>query len=69
MLQNIPEEHLNQVLHMDCPTIIFPYTRQIVSQASVDGGFKPLLLEPMNFMGMYQSKMQQQQEQQEHQTS
>ena len=69
LLQNIPEEHLNQVLHVDCPTIIFPYTRQIVSQVSVDGGFMPLLLEPMNFAGMYQSKMQEQQKQQEHQTS
>ena len=69
LLQNIPEEHLHQVLHVDCPTIIFPYTRQIVSQVSVDGGFMPLLLEPMNFAGMYQSKMQQQQKQQEHQTS
>ena len=59
LLQNIPEEYLQQVLHVDCPTIIFPYTRQIVSQASVDGGFMPFLMEPMNFAGMYQSKMQQ----------
>ena len=64
-LQNIPEEYLQQVLHVDCPTIIFPYTRQIVSQASVDGGFMPFLLEPMNFAGMYQSKMQKQQGQQQ----
>ena len=68
-LQNIPEEHIQQVLNVDCPTILFPYTRQIASQASVDGGFMPFLMEPVNFMGMYQNKMQQQQEQQEHQTS
>lgn len=65
LLQNIPDEYLQQVLHVDCPTIIFPYTRQIASQASVDGGFMPFLMEPMNFAGMYQSKMQQQQEKQE----
>jgi preprotein translocase subunit SecB len=64
LMQNIPEEYLQQVLHVDCPTIIFPYTRQIASQASVDGGFMPFLMEPMNFAGMYQSKMQQKQEQQ-----
>jgi len=63
LLQNIPDEYLQQVLHVDCPTIIFPYTRQIASQASVDGGFMPFLMEPMNFAGMYQSKMQQEQEQ------
>ena len=62
-LQNIPEEHLQQVLHVDCPTILFPYTRQIASQASVDGGFMPFLMEPMNFHGMYYQKMQQQQDQ------
>ena len=63
-MQNIPEEYLQQVLHVDCPTILFPYTRQIASQASVEGGFMPFLMEPMNFAGMYQSKMQQKKEQQ-----
>jgi len=63
-MQNIPEDHIQQVLYVDCPTILFPYTRQIASQASVDGGFMPFLMEPVNFMGMYQNKMQQQKEQQ-----
>jgi preprotein translocase subunit SecB len=62
LLQNIPEEHLQQVLHVDCPTILFPYTRQIASQASVDGSIMPFLMEPVNFMGMYQNKMKQQQD-------
>lgn len=71
IMQNIPQEHMQQVLYVDCPTVIFPYTRQIASQVSIDGGFPtPFLMEPINFMGMYQSKMQKQQdEQQEHQTS
>ncbi len=64
-LQNIPEEYLQQVLHVDCPTILFPYTRQIASQASIDGGFMPFLMEPINFAGMYQNKMKQQQEKQD----
>jgi len=63
LMQNIPEEYLQQVLHVDCPTIMFPYTRQIASQVSVDGGFMPFLMEPMNFAGMFQSKMQQQEQQ------
>ncbi len=64
LMQNIPEEYMQQVLHVDCPTIVFPYTRQIASQASVDGGFMPFLMEPMNFAAMFQGKMKQQQEQQ-----
>ncbi len=63
LMENIPEEHIEQVLHVDCPTILFPYTRQIVSQVSVDGGFMPFLMEPINFPALYQSKKQKEQEQ------
>ena len=60
LMENIPEEHLDQVLHVDCPTILFPYTRQIISQVSVDGGFMPFLMEPINFIALYESAKQQQ---------
>ena len=62
LLQNIPEEHIEQVLHVDCPTILFPYTRQIISQLSVDGGFMPFLMEPINFPAMWMSRKKKQQE-------
>ena len=68
-MQNIPEEHMQQVMNVECPTILFPYTRQIASQASVEGGFMPFLMEPVNFMGVYQNKMNQQEQPQEQQTS
>ncbi|KGO34307.1 MAG: protein-export chaperone SecB [Desulfoprunum sp.] len=55
LLKNIPEEHLEMVLKVDCPTLLFPFTRQIVSQVSIDGGFTPFLMEPINFMGLFQS--------------
>ena len=54
---NIPEEHVPLLLNVDCPTIIFPYTRQIISQLSVDGGFMPFTLEPVNFNALYQAKL------------
>ena len=63
LMENIPEEHIDQVLHVDCPTFIFPYTRQVVSQVSVDGGFMPFQMEPINFPAVYQSKKQKAQEQ------
>lgn len=56
LMENIPAEHIEQVLSVDCPTILFPYTRQIVSQVSVDGGFMPFLMEPINFPALYQAK-------------
>jgi preprotein translocase subunit SecB len=55
LMKNIPEEHHEMVFGVDCPTLLFPFTRQIVSQISVDGGFIPFLMEPINFMALYQN--------------
>ncbi|ATX79645.1 protein translocase subunit secB [Mariprofundus aestuarium] len=63
-LKNIPEEHMATLIGVDCPTIIFPYTRQLISQLTVDGGFMPLLLEPVNFAAAFQNSQQQQAEEQ-----
>ncbi len=62
LLKNIPEEHLKMVLAVDCPTLLFPFTRQIASQVSVDGGFVPFLMEPINFMGLYQNSIKKEKE-------
>jgi len=59
-LDNIPEEHMEMLLAVDCPTVIFPYTRQIISQLTVDGGYMPLLLEPVNFGAAFNQSNQQQ---------
>lgn len=55
LLRNIPQEHITMLLGVDCPTLLFPFTRQIVSQVSVDGGYIPFLMEPVNFMALYQN--------------
>lgn len=59
LLKNIPAEHLDMVLKVDCPTLLFPFTRQIVSQVSIDGGFSPFLMEPINFMALFQNAKKQ----------
>ena len=58
LLKNIPEEHMQMILRVDCPTLLFPFTRQIVSQMSVDGGFIPFMMGPINFMALYQNAKQ-----------
>ncbi|MFP7754020.1 protein-export chaperone SecB [Thermodesulfobacteriota bacterium B35] len=55
LLKNIPSEHVERVLAVDCPLMLFPFTRQIVSQVSVDGGFMPFLMEPINFVALYEN--------------
>lgn len=59
LLQHIPEKHLAMVLGVECPTMLFPFTRQIVSQAAVDGGFMPFLMEPINFLALFQNAQKQ----------
>ncbi len=58
LLKNIPAEHLERVLAVDCPLMLFPFTRQIASQLSVDGGFMPFLMEPINFVALYENSQQ-----------
>ena len=65
LLKNIPLEHLERVLGVDCPLMLFPYTRQVVSQLSVDGGFVPFLMEPINFIALYENAQKQKKENQQ----
>ena len=58
LLKNIPEEHLPMVLGVECPNQLFPFTRQVVSHVSVEGGFMPFLMEPINFLGLFQTRCQ-----------
>ncbi|MCW5198204.1 protein-export chaperone SecB [Desulfobulbus sp. F4] len=58
LLKNIPTEHVQRVLAVDCPLMLFPFTRQIASQLAVDGGFMPFLMEPINFVALYERSLQ-----------
>jgi len=64
-LKNIPEEHLAPVLAVECASLLFPFTRQIISQVSVDGGFIPFLMEPINFHALYENSKKQNTEQEQ----
>ena len=66
LLRNIPEEHMPAVLAVECPTVLFPFTRQVICQAVVDGGFVPFLLDPVNFLAMFQNAKQAKQEEAPH---
>ncbi len=55
---NIPEEHMQAVLLIECPRLIFPFARNILAEVSRDGGFPPLMLGPVDFAAMFQAKLQ-----------
>jgi len=54
------DAEVSYILGAQCPTTLFPYAREAVSDLVTRGGFPQLLLEPVNFDAMYQSHMQQQ---------
>lgn len=63
-LRNIPQEHIGGVLMVECPRILFPFARQIVANAVRDGGFPPLYMDPIDFLGLYQQRIAELQAQQ-----
>ena len=60
-VQNVPKESLQPVMLIECPRILFPFARQIVAGASRDGGFPPLMLDPIDFAALYAQRTEQQQ--------
>ncbi len=59
-VQNVPEENMDPLLSIACPNILFPYAREVVSDAVIRAGFPPLLLQPVNFEALYMARLQQQ---------
>ncbi len=58
-LQNVPEEALEPFLIVEAPRLIFPFARRIVADATRDGGYAPLMLDPIDFASMYLARMNQ----------
>jgi preprotein translocase subunit SecB len=56
-LQNIPQDNIPPLLMIECPRLLFPFTREIVASAVINGGFPPLLLDPIDFVALFQQKM------------
>lgn len=57
-LKNIQEEYIESTLAVECPRIIFPFVREIVSRTSQLGGFTPLLLDPIDFAYLYSIELE-----------
>jgi preprotein translocase subunit SecB len=59
VVQNVPESSLEPFLMIECPRLLFPFARRIVADTTRDGGFPPLLLDPVDFVGLYRRRQQQ----------
>ena len=57
-IENIPEDQLHPYLLIECPRMIFPFLRRIVSDVTRDGGFPSLNLEMVDFLALYRNEIQ-----------
>lgn len=55
-LLNIPQDQIHPIVMIECPRLLFPFVRQIVADATRDGGFPPLFIDPIDFVALYQQK-------------
>ncbi len=55
-LTGVPAESIEPVLLVECPRLLFPYARNILADITRDGGFPPVLLQPIDFVALWQSR-------------
>jgi len=54
---NVPADSLQPFVLIECPRLLFPFAREIVATAVRNGGFQPLLLNPIDFVELYRQRM------------
>jgi preprotein translocase subunit SecB len=56
-VMNVPPESLQPTVMIECPRLLFPFAREIIATATRNGGFPPLMLEPVDFAALYRDRM------------
>ncbi|WP_185984180.1 protein-export chaperone SecB [Aureimonas mangrovi] len=56
-LTNLSKEHVLPVLFIECPRLLFPFARQIIADVSRNGGFPPLMIDPIDFTALFQQRL------------
>jgi preprotein translocase subunit SecB len=59
-IQNVPQDSIHPVLMIECPRLLFPFAREIIASVVRNGGFPPLYIDPVDFVGLYRQKMAEQ---------
>ncbi|MDO5621010.1 MAG: protein-export chaperone SecB [Paracoccus sp. (in: a-proteobacteria)] len=56
-VEGVPEDQLHPFLMIECPRLLFPFVRRIVSDVTRDGGFPPVNLDPIDFVALYRQEL------------
>lgn len=60
-LENIPQEAIAPAVLIECPRLLFPFARAVLADATRNGGFQPLMLDPVDFASLFQQRMAEEQ--------
>ncbi|MXP15572.1 protein-export chaperone SecB [Altererythrobacter confluentis] len=63
-MRNMPDEQVHAFLYAEAPRILFPFARRIIADATRDAGYQPLMLDPIDFNGLYIQQLQRKAEEQ-----
>jgi preprotein translocase subunit SecB len=63
-MRKISEDHKHAFTYAEAPRILFPFARRVIADAVRDAGFAPLMLDPIDFNGLYMAQLQQRQQEQ-----
>jgi preprotein translocase subunit SecB len=55
---NVPEEHVQPILLIEAPRLLFPFARSIIANVTSEGGLPPLMLQPIDFASLYRARME-----------
>jgi preprotein translocase subunit SecB len=58
-LNGVSPESVEPMLLIECPRLLFPFARAVLSDVTREGGFPPVMLQPIDFVGLWQSRRQQ----------
>jgi preprotein translocase subunit SecB len=56
-IQNVPQDSLHAVIMIECPRLLFPFARELIATAVRNGGFPPLMIDPVDFVALYRQKL------------
>lgn len=57
LVEGVPEDQLHPYLLIECPRMLFPFVRRIISDVTRDGGFPPLNIDTVDFLGLYRNEL------------
>lgn len=60
-IHNVPDDHMHAFVLIECPRLLFPFARQIIADATRNGGFPPLMVDPIDFATLYRHNLSQNQ--------